>query len=108
MNFAYRWIFAIWMLPALWLLPRDPETPAAVGRCARWTGWLLFIVLWWPAVACFGVNRLIGLVPASRIMLLAKLTFLVEQPVDWALFFCLLVFLTHFARRQFAVLLRSA
>jgi hypothetical protein len=108
MNFAYRWIFAIWMVPALWLLPRDPDTPAAVAQYARWTGWLVFIVLWWPAVACFGVNRLIGLLPASRIMLLAKLTFLVEQPVDWALFFCLLVFLTHFARRQLAGLVRSA
>ncbi len=35
MNFGYRWIFAIWLAPALWLLPRDPDTPALVrpARC---------------------------------------------------------------------------
>jgi hypothetical protein len=37
-------------------------------------------------------------------MKLAKYAFLLEQPMDWALFVCLLVFLTHFARRQLAVL----
>jgi hypothetical protein len=32
----------------------------------------------------------------------------VEQPVDWAFFVCLLAFLTHFARRQLAAFARSA
>ena len=108
MNFAYRWVFAVWLAPALWLLPRDPDTPAPVRRLARASMWLLLIVLWWPPISCVIVNQFIGVVPASTIMLLAKLVFLVEQPVDWALFLCLLVFLTHFARRHLALLVRSA
>ncbi len=108
MNFSYRWIFSIWLAPALWLLPRDPETPGSVRRFARAAMWLLFFMLWWPPVACFIVNRFIGVVPGPTIMKFAKWAFLVEQPFDWAFFLCLLVFLTHFARRQFTGLFRSA
>jgi hypothetical protein len=104
MNFAYRWVFAVWLAPALWLLPRDPQTSASVRRLARATQWLLLIVLWWPPVCCLVVNRFIGILPAAKIMLLAKLSFLVEQPFDWAFFICLLVFLAHFTRRQLAAL----
>ena len=107
MNFAYRWVFAVWLAPALWLLPREPDTPAPVRRLARAAMWLLLVVLWWPPISCVIVNQFIGKVPASTIMLLAKWVFLIEQPVDWAFFLCLLVFLTHFARRQLAILVRS-
>jgi hypothetical protein len=106
MNFAYRWIFAIWLAPALWRLPRDPDAPAIVRRVARLARWLLFVVLWWPAFSCFVVNRLIGTLSGSQVMLMAKLTFLVEQPVDWGFFLCLLVFLTHFTRRGLVALNR--
>ena len=108
MNFAYRWVFAVWLAPALWVFPRDPATPASVRRLARTARWLLLVVLWWPPICCLGVNQFIGVLPAPKILLLAKLSFLVEQPFDWAFFLGLLVFLTHFTRRRFAELRGSA
>ena len=105
MNFAYRWVFAIWLTPALWLLPRDPDTPATVRRLARASRWLLLSVLWWTPFCTLVVNQwFIGRVSAPAIMTMAKAAFVLEQPFDWALMLCLLVFLTHFARRQLAAL----
>lgn len=104
MNFAYRWIFSIWLAPALWLLPRDPGTPAPVRKLARAAMWLLVLMLWWSPVSCFIVNRFIGVLPGPKIMKLAEWAFLLEQPFDWAFFLCLLVFLTHFTRRGLAAL----
>ena len=108
MNFAYRWVFALWLAPALWRLPRDPDTPVTVRRIARATMWLLLFMLWWTPFCCLVVNRFIGVVPAPTIALMAKVAFLLEQPADWAFFLCLLAFLTHFTRRRLAVLLGSA
>jgi hypothetical protein len=104
MNFGYRWIYLIWLAPLLWELPRDSATPASVRVLARRTGWLMLVILWWSPFCCVIINRLIGVVAPPTIMKLAKYAFLLEQPMDWALFVCLLVFLTHFARRQLAVL----
>jgi len=108
MNFGYRWVFAVWLAPALWVLPRDPDTPAPVRRLARATRWLLLVMLWWPPLCCVIVNQFIGVVPSPTIMVLAKLSFLVEQPFDWAFFLCLLIFLAHFTRRRLTVLRGSA
>lgn len=107
MNFGYRWIFAIWMAPLLWVLPRDPDAPASVRRLARATMWLLLVVLWWAPLCCVLLNGLVGRVPGPTVMRLAGWFFLAEQPADWAFFICLLVFLTHFTRRQLAVLGRA-
>lgn len=107
-NFAYRWVFALWLAPALWNLPRDAGVPASVRRWARTARWLLFIVLWWPPVCSFAINWQVGTLPGSKLMWLARMAYLVEQPFDWAFFSCLLVFLAHFARRQLAGVLRSA
>jgi hypothetical protein len=104
MNFGYRWIFAVWLAPMLWILARDPDTPTPVRRLARGTMGLLLVALWWEPICCIVINALIGTVTGTTIMRLAKWSFLIEQPFDWALFLCLLVFLTHFARRRLAVL----
>ena len=106
-NFGYRWVFAIWLAPWLWVLPRDLAAPAPVRRLARWTMGLLLVVLWWAPFCCVVLNRLIGVLPGATVLLLAKWSYLVEQPADWAFFLCLLVFLTHFARRGLAPLLSS-
>ena len=105
MNFGYRWIFALWLAPLLWVLPRDPDAPGPLRRLARGTAWLLLLVLWWAPLCCLILNRLVGVATGATVMRLARWFFLAEQPMDWALFFCLLVFLTHFLRRRFAVLM---
>ncbi|MFI5338150.1 MAG: hypothetical protein ACHQ5A_15285, partial [Opitutales bacterium] len=107
MNFGYRWIFAIWLAPWLWQLPRDPDAPAPVRRLARGTRWLLLAVLWWAPLSCIILNRLVGVVTGATVMRLARVFFLAEQPIDWALFLCLLVFLTHFLRLRLAAFVRA-
>jgi hypothetical protein len=104
MNFGYRWIFAAWLAPLLWTLPRDPDTPVPVRRLARGTMFLLLFVLWWAPLGCVVINGLIGVVTGATIMRLAQGFFLIEQPFDWAFFLCLVVLLTHFLRRRLAVL----
>jgi hypothetical protein len=93
-NFAYRWIFAIWMAPFLWLLPRDLKTPAVVTKLARVTAWLLLVMLWGEAVLVFTLSRwgpdVLG--PALHWI------FLGMQPFTWAFFLCVLGFLTKFIR----------
>ena len=103
-NHGYRWIFAIWLAPLLWMLPRDPAAPPNVRRLARWTARLFLVVLWLAPLCCIVLTRLIGHVPGATVMRLASWLFLVEQPFDWAFFLCLLAFLTHFARRGVATL----
>ncbi len=99
MNFGYRYVFAIWLAPWLWAMPRDASAPAPWRRLARVTGWLLLVVLWWAPLCCLVLNRLVGHVPGSTVMHFASGFFLAEQPLDWALFLCLLVILTRFTRQ---------
>lgn len=99
LNFGYRWIFAIWMAPLLWWLPDDPTAPVPVRRLARITRVLLIAVLWIDAVVCFGLNRAIHMTTPAQLQAWADRLFLVEQPVFWAFFICVLAFLAHFARR---------
>ncbi|MEO6876208.1 MAG: hypothetical protein ABI222_15430 [Opitutaceae bacterium] len=99
-NFGYRWIFVIWLAPFLWKLPRDPATPPRLRRLVRLTMGLTVVMLWWGTFCCVVLNLLLGVASHDRIMSLAHWAYLVEQPADWAFFICLLVFLTHFARRS--------
>ncbi len=56
-NFAYRWIFIVWI--ALWLWRRGHEQAAARQRwAARFACWLVFPCLWLDGVFCVVVNRL--------------------------------------------------
>jgi len=100
MNYGYRWVFSIWLAPLLWRLPREAAAPGSVCRLADWTGGLLLFALWWTPVYSFVLNRLVDRVPEAKLRQLQQWGFLIEQPVDWAFFLCLLVFLVHFTRRQ--------
>ncbi len=98
LNFGYRWIFALWLAPWLWRVAGDPLAPERARRLARWLRGLLLVVLWWDPFACVVINRFVGVVSGPAIARMAEIAFLLEQPVDWALFLGLLVFLAHFAR----------
>jgi hypothetical protein len=93
-NYAYRWIFAIWMTPLFWLLPRNASAPAAVIRLARLTALLLLVLFWAEAVLVFAFSHWMPdvLAPALHWISLGM------QPFTWAFFLCVLGFITKFVR----------
>ena len=97
-NYAYRWVFAILMAPLLWRLPRDPTAPSGVRRLAALTAGLLVFVLWVDALASAVLARFLGRMPGDVLVGWADRFFLIEQPIVWGFFICLLGFLGHFAR----------
>ncbi len=97
-SFAYRWVFAIWLLPLLWRLPRDTAAPVAVRRLAWLTAALLGFALWADAFVSSALGNFFTGLPPERVMALADRFFYLEQPMTWGLFVCLLGFLTHFGR----------
>ncbi len=105
LNFAYRWVFAVWLAPLLWSLPGDLSAPLPVRRLAAVTRALLLAVLWVDAAASFALNRFIGIVPGPELQRWADHGFLLEQPLFWAFFFCVLAFLAHFTRLGLRTLL---
>lgn len=97
-SYSYRWVFALWLLPLLWRLPRDSAAPAKVRRLATLTAVLLGFVLWADALASVLIGRFMAGQTPEAITRMADRFFYLEQPVTWAFFTCVLGFLTHFAR----------
>ncbi len=97
-NYAYRWVFALWLAPLLWQLPRDPQAPRPVRRVARATTLLLVLSIWIDPAVSAVLGHSLGHATAGAIVGWANRIFLWEQPITWALFACLLGFLTHFVR----------
>lgn len=104
-SYAYRWIFAIWMTPLLWALPRDPSAPRRVRQLAAVTAGLLIFVLWSDAVVSAFLSRFMTQIPPGDLVRLADKLFYFEQPIIWLFFACLIGFLSHFARERWAALL---
>ena len=105
-NYAYRWVFAMWLAPLLWRLPRDEAAPAAVRRLAGVTRVLLVVTLWADPLAALALTTLAGHIPGEAIMRAADRYFAFEQPLVWAFFICLLGFLTHFVRESLRARIR--
>ncbi len=103
-SYGYRWVFAIWLAPLLWRLPRDPTAPAGVRKLARVTAVLLVPVLWGDAIFGGAMAWLAAGTPAATVEAWSDRFFLLEQPITWAFFACLLGFLAHFAREGWRVL----
>lgn len=101
-NFAYRWVFSLWLAPLLWRLPADESAPTRVRAIARITRILVLFGLLADAALSAILARLVGRVPFPLIERWADTFFRWEQPVTWALFVCLLGFLVHFVRAGFA------
>lgn len=99
MNFAYRWIFALWLAPFLWKASRDRAFPR-MRRFAMITAGLLAVALWADAVAAFALTRVAGQVPGATLVRWADRFFLAEQPVTWAFFACLIGWLVDFVRTE--------
>lgn len=97
-SYSYRWVFALWLVPLLWRLPRTASAPPKVRRLARATAVLLVIALWADAGASALIGRFSTGMTPEAIARMADRFFYLEQPVTWAFFVCLIGFLTHFAQ----------
>lgn len=97
-NYAYRWIFALWLAPFLWRLASEPDVPRAVRRFAQVTALLLVLVMWVDPVVAVAIHHWLGAMEGARIRQWADLVFVIEQPFTWVFFACLLGWLTHFIR----------
>jgi hypothetical protein len=106
-SFAYRWVFAIWLAPLLWQLPRDETAPRAVRRCALAAAGLLVFALWADGAVSSILGNLGGESVREQSMKAADMFFYMEQPIIWAFFGCLLAFLTRFARDGMSDLLAA-
>lgn len=103
MNFAYRWIFALWLAPFLWKASHDSASPR-VRRFAAVTAGLMAVGLWADALAAVALTRLAGRVAGATLVRWADWFFLAEQPFTWAFFACLTGWLVHFGRAEMKVL----
>ncbi len=105
MNFSYRLVFSLWMMPYLWRVPGDLTQSAVLRRLALWTRWLLLCVLWMDTFFCLWVNLAVSRMQGANQQAWADRLFLVEQPLIWAFFLCLLAFLADFIRGKLPLLL---
>lgn len=105
-NFAYRWVFALWLAPYLWILWHDPTAPMALRRLARWTVGLLLVVLWADPLACLALS--VANAPGDTLVQWANWFFYLEQPFTWAFFACLIGFLVQFVRASVRALRSDA
>lgn len=102
-NFGYRWVFAVWLAPFLWRLPRDTTAPAGVRRLARTAAILLPFALWADPLVSAMLTYNIGRVETATLDEIAASFFALEQPLIWTFFACLLGFLTHFVKSALLV-----
>jgi hypothetical protein len=100
MNFAYRWIFALWLAPFLWKSWHDSAVPSHVRRFAALTAGLLLVALWADPFAAAVLRCCLGKYPGADLVRWANWFFLAEQPFTWAFFGCLIGWLTHFIREE--------
>jgi len=94
-NYAYRWIFALGMIP---FLCRAAEERPALRRLAVVTRALLVIQLWFEVPVIAALNLIPHYEPTLRLW--EKITFVVLTGVSWALFACLSGWLVHFVLTQ--------
>jgi hypothetical protein len=94
-NYAYRWIFALGMIP---FLCRVPAENPALRRLAAVTRALLVVQLWFEVPVIAALN----LIPhyEATLRLWEKIAFIVLAGVSWSFFACLAGWLGHFVLTQ--------
>src|SRR5581483_7921323 len=107
-NYAYRWVFAVWMAPLLWRWPRAPDTPRRLRLLCQFTAGLLLVALWLDALVGAVLTLFKARIPGDKLVAWADEVFLWEQPLTWLLFGCLLCFLLPFAWSRGRALIAGA
>ncbi len=106
-NFSYRWLFGVWLLPWLWRGMDDARLARPVRHLMRTTWLLLLLALWASALTVSGLELRHWLAPfetPEQVEQAALLLYDLTQPVIWALFVCLAFLLLPFGRGIIAVL----
>lgn len=96
-NYGYRWIYAIWMIP--FLCRAQPSLPhPALGRWLKIMRRLLLLALWGDAPVALILNLTTGSVAVADRWI--GLFTALQQPFLWAFFGCLSGWLVHFVFAQ--------
>ncbi len=95
-SYVYKLVFALWLLPWLWLQRRDPQD----GRWVRATLALLLAVAWFEGAVAVGLNLLVGRQWLMIAEVVLKGTLLVSQLLTWVWVACLLRLLLPMLGRQ--------
>lgn len=104
-NFAYRWVFAVLLVPWLWRVMHNAVAPKWICQLAKMTFALLLIALWFEAVVYVGsAEILVNYMPVDEAQRWLYRAYVFLQPLHWLLFLCLPVFLFHFLRQAVDVL----
>lgn len=85
-SYVYKLVFAVWLLPWLWLNHRDPSE----GHWARITLGLLLAVVWFEGAMTVGLNLVFESRGEALALNLLKGTLVVSQLLTWAWVSCLL------------------
>jgi hypothetical protein len=96
-NYAYRAVFAVWMMPFLWHTCADPERPTAERRAAAATLVLLLILLWYDGICCLVINTTRRL-SVAEVNLWTDRLILVRSPLHALLVVVLLAYVLAFVR----------
>jgi hypothetical protein len=107
MNFSYRFVFSLWMLPYLWRVPEDNSESLGLRSMAYWTRILLLCALWIDTCISLLVSVVVDRIPGANPQAWANRLYVAEQPVTWAFFLCLLAFLAHFIRERLQILMSA-
>ncbi len=97
-HFAYRWIFAVWMAPLFWSLPRDPDAPVAMRKLGGVLRWLLLALLWTEPLAILAFQPW----PHDTLIRATTWISLGLQPLAWIFFLCLVGLLLKLIRLEWA------
>jgi hypothetical protein len=96
-NYAYRRVFAIFMVPFLWTAWHATDWPIWFRRLGRINGILLVTLMWLDGLICLGINLVLPLRP-GELLVWTDWLMLVQQPLVAVVRIVLLGFLVAFVR----------
>lgn len=85
-NYAYRWIFVLWLAPLVWQQWRSPAVSAATRSLARITGGALLAAVWLGGVASLAAALAARSLPLDRVLPWVKVGEVAEQLAVWVVF----------------------
>jgi hypothetical protein len=96
-SFAYRWVFALWLLPWLWRRAFDVPAEIRAATAARFALGLLVAAVWMDGIYCATLNTFIGPMEISRLVRWETRWSLCSQPLVWILMLLLAGWLVELA-----------
>ena len=85
-NYAYRWIFALWLAPLLWQQGWNPGVSAGTRSLARITGGALLAAVWLGGVVSLAAALAARSLPLDRVLPWVKVGEVAEQLAVWVVF----------------------